>query len=118
MGAHKKAMNLFKKKCVPCADPSLKPLGYLEIKKLREEVPTWQVIEEYKIWRLVKNYNFKDFSEVMKFVNKIAEIAEVEGHHPNIYIHDWNKVKLELYTHTLRGLHENDFILASKIDRL
>lgn len=54
----------------------------------------------------------------MKFVNKVAEIAEIEGHHPNIIIHDWNKVLLEIFTHSIKGLHENDFILAAKIDMI
>lgn len=110
-------MNLSNKKCVPCR-AGAPTLTYVEIKKLSESVLTWQVIEEYKIKRLVKDFKFKDFSQAMKFVNQVAEIAEIEGHHPNIWVHGWNKVKLELYTHKINGLHENDFILASKIDKL
>ena len=91
-------------------------LKYSEIQKFAKEVPTWKVVEEYKIWRLKKEYKFEDFAEALKFVNKVAEIAEAEGHHPNILVHDWNKVSLEIYTHKIRGLHENDFILAAKID--
>lgn len=110
-------MNLSSKKCVPC-EGGIAPMGYAEIKRLSAEIPSWKAVEEYKIWRLIKNYEFEDFAEAMKFVNKVAEIAEEEGHHPNIFVHDWNKLKLEIYTHKIRGLHENDFILAAKIDAL
>ena len=54
----------------------------------------------------------------MNFVNIVADIAETESHHPSILIHDWNKVKLELYTHKVNGLHENDFTLTAKIDNV
>ena len=67
---------------------------------------------------LAKSFRFKNFVEAMQFVNKVAEIAEQEGHHPNIFMHDYRKVKLTLYTHAIKGLHENDFILAAKIDEI
>lgn len=110
-------MNLSNKKCTPC-QAGAPTLTYPEIKKLSESTPTWRVVEEYKIKRLVKDFKFEDFSAAMKFVNQVAEIAETEGHHPNIWIHDWNKVRMELYTHKINGLHENDFILAAKIDTI
>ena len=108
-------MTLTNKKCVPCKG-GIPPLEYSEIAKLKAEVPGWQAVEEYKIWRLRRDYKFKNFAEAMEFINRVAELAETEGHHPNISIHDWNKVNLELYTHKINGLHENDFILAAKID--
>lgn len=111
-------MDLTSKKCLPCEGSTIQPLSYSEIKKLAPEIPTWEVVEEYKIKKLIKDCKFKGFAEAMKFVNNVADIAESEGHHPNIYIHDWNKVKLELYTHSINGLHENDFILAAKIDKI
>lgn len=86
-----------------------------EIQKYLAEVPGWEVIDNKKI---VKSLKFKDFKEAMGFVNKVAELAEVEGHHPDILIHGWNKVRLELSTHAIGGLSENDFILAAKIDRI
>ena len=64
-----------------------------------------------------REFEFKDFKEAMTFVNNVADLAETEGHHPDITIH-WNKVKLDLWTHSVDGLTENDFIVASKIDRL
>ena len=109
--------NLTSKKCVPC-EGGVPTLTYLEAEKLHTQIPSWDLVEEYKIWKLRKSYKFEDFAEAMKFVNKVAEIAEAEGHHPNILIHDWNKVSLEIYTHKIRGLHENDFILAAKIDQI
>lgn len=110
-------MKFADKKCVPC-EGETSPMEYGKIKELTINTPTWSVVEEYKIWRLKKDYKFKDFTQAMKFVNKVAEIAEKEGHHPNIFIHDWNQIQLEIYTHKIRGLHGNDFILAAKIDTI
>lgn len=67
--------------------------------------------------RLRRVFEFADFREAMRFVNRVAEVAEAEGHHPDIAIH-WNKVELTLWTHKIGGLHENDFILAAKVDAL
>ena len=64
-----------------------------------------------------REFEFKDFKEAMIFVNNVADLAETEGHHPDITIH-WNKVKLDLWTHSVDGLTENDFIVASKINKL
>jgi 4a-hydroxytetrahydrobiopterin dehydratase len=64
-----------------------------------------------------REFEFKDFKEAMTFVNNVANLAEAEGHHPDITIH-WNKVKLDLWTHSVDGLTENDFIVASKINKL
>ena len=84
-----------------------------EVKAMLEEVKGW----EWKGNKIRKVYKFKDFSESMKFVNKVADLAEEEGHHPDILI-SWNKVTLTLTTHAIGGLSENDFILAAKIDRI
>lgn len=67
--------------------------------------------------KIEKLFKFKNFKEAMVFVNKVAEIAEEEGHHPDIFI-QWNKVTLTLWTHAINGLFDNDFILAAKIDKL
>jgi 4a-hydroxytetrahydrobiopterin dehydratase len=61
---------------------------------------------------------FKDFKEVIAFINKVADIAEAEGHHPDLLLFGWNKLKISLSTHSIDGLSENDFILASKIDQI
>ncbi|MFQ5836347.1 MAG: 4a-hydroxytetrahydrobiopterin dehydratase [Candidatus Bathyarchaeia archaeon] len=82
-----------------------------EGKAMLKKVEGWKW-RENKIRRV---YRFKDFNESMRFVNKVADLAEEEGHHPNIFI-SWNKVTLT--THAIGGLSENDFILAAKIDKL
>ena len=66
---------------------------------------------------LYKKFKFKNFLEAMKFVNKVAEIAENEGHHPDFCVH-YNKVEIEIWTHAINGLSENDFIVAAKIDKV
>ena len=105
---------LDKKSCVPCQG-GVPTLSDAEITSLRPNVPDWAVKEVEGMKRLEKTFEFKDFVEAMKFVNIIAEVAEGEGHHPDIHIH-WNQVRIEIWTHKLGGLHENDFILAAKID--
>ena len=79
-----------------------------------KEVPAWIVIDDKKISR---GFKFNHFNQAIFFVNKVADLAEAEGHHPDIHIF-YNKVSLELSTHAIGGLSENDFILATKIDRL
>ncbi|MFX0138931.1 MAG: 4a-hydroxytetrahydrobiopterin dehydratase [Candidatus Hodarchaeota archaeon] len=80
------------------------------------QVQGWSLIRE-KIHRIKKQFNFENFKEAMKFVNKVAELAEEEGHHPDIYIY-YDEVVLELHTHAIKGLHLNDFILAAKINEI
>jgi 4a-hydroxytetrahydrobiopterin dehydratase len=107
-------MELSKKKCKPC-DGNMKALSPDEARAMRGQVPKWKIRkDEPRLWR---EYTFKDFMRAIKFVNKVAEIAEAEGHHPDVHIH-YNLVKLVLWTHDLGGLSENDFILAAKIDEL
>lgn len=77
--------------------------------------PEWEVVEEKK---LIRTFTFKDFKQALAFVNKVGAIAEEEGHHPNIFLFGWNKVKITLTTHVIGGLSVNDFILASKINVL
>ncbi len=84
-----------------------------EAKAMLKKVEGWELKEN----KIRKTFRFKDFKESMKFVNRVADIAEEEGHHPNIFI-SWNKVTLTLTTHAIGGLSENDFILAAKIDRI
>jgi 4a-hydroxytetrahydrobiopterin dehydratase len=107
-------MDLTKKKCKPC-EGGMAPLTPDEARVLVAQVPKWKLRkDEPRLWR---EYTFKDFVRAMKFVSKVAELAEEEGHHPDIHIH-YNKVKFVLWTHDLGGLSENDFILAAKIDGL
>jgi len=81
-----------------------------------EQVQNWSIVENDT--KMEREYEFKDFKEALDFVNRAGEIAEDEGHHPNIFIHDWNKVKMILYTHAIGGLSINDFVVAVKIDQL
>lgn len=103
-------MNLANKKCTPC-EGGTPPLGEADAKKRLEEVSGWS--REGK--KIVKKYSFSNFKEAMAFVNRVADIAEEEGHHPDIFV-SYNKVTLSLTTHAIAGLSENDFILAAKID--
>lgn len=104
--------NLTKKKCVPC-EGNEDPMSPDQIAVYKTHLRAdWQVIDDKKIQR---QYKFKDFKEAMDFVNTVAEIAESEGHHPDIFV-SYNKVTLTLSTHAIGGLSENDFILAAKID--
>ena len=105
---------LTEKSCVPCRG-GIPPLSEEEARRLAEAVPAWALLENAT--RLVRRFEFQDFRAAMEFVNRVADIAEHEGHHPDIAIH-WNKVDLVLWTHKIGGLHENDFILAAKINRL
>ena len=107
---------LDKKTCVPCQG-GMPSLSDGEISQLKPNVPDWKVEEVGGIKHLLRTFEFNDFVHAMKFVNKVAEIAEGEGHHPDLHIH-WNQVRVEIWTHKIGGLHENDFILASKIDRV
>ena len=102
------------KSCVPCRG-GVPPLTEEEARRLCEAVPAWALLQNGM--RLVRRFEFRDFKAAMEFVNRVAELAEEEGHHPDFEIH-WNKVELTLWTHKIGGLHENDFILAAKIDRL
>ena|SRR3989338_2696526 len=105
-------MNLTQKKCVIC-EAGTPPLKEEEIKKLLGQIPAWVL----KDGHLFKKFKFKNFVEAIKFVNKIAEIAKNEGHHPDFSVH-YNRVEIELWTHVISGLSENDFIVAAKIDEL
>ncbi|HMF09665.1 MAG TPA: 4a-hydroxytetrahydrobiopterin dehydratase [Thermoanaerobaculia bacterium] len=102
------------KSCVPCRG-GIPPLTAEAARELGAGAPLWRL--EQNATRLERRFEFRDFVEAMKFVNRVADLAEQQGHHPDFAIH-WNKVDLTLWTHKIGGLHENDFILAAKIDRL
>jgi 4a-hydroxytetrahydrobiopterin dehydratase len=116
--------DLLKKKCVPC-EGGVPPLSHQEIADIMSQVSGWNLFEEQNEnlqkfgmgAKISKEFKFADFIGAINFVNNIAEIAEVEGHHPDIKI-NYNKVSLELTTHAIGGLSENDFILAAKIDAM
>ena len=105
------------KKCVPCEDASVPKLSLGEAEQLNKQIEGWILEEKNDHLQISKQFKFKDFKDSLDFVNKVGEIAEEQNHHPNLYI-IYNKVKVILYTHVIRGLHENDFILAAKFDEL
>ncbi len=105
---------LAKKKCIPC-EGDVKPYTPAEAEEMLKELDEWMLIDRAHL--LAKSFRFKDFLDAMKFINKVAEIAEAEGHHPDITI-SYNNVGLELTTHAIEGLSENDFIVAAKIDEI
>ena len=105
---------LSSKKCIPC-EAGAPPLTPTQIQELQLKLnKPWQIIENKKI---TKTFTFDSFKKTIKAVNKIAVIAEQEGHHPDMTIH-YSTLIIELWTHAINGLSENDFILASKIDEI
>lgn len=106
--------NLQNQHCKPC-EGGVAPLSKADAEATMKHVAGWALAESGKA--ISRNFTFKNFKEAMAFVNKVAEIAETEGHHPDIHVW-WNKVKLELSTHAVGGLTTNDFILATAINNL
>ena len=105
---------LAEKQCVPCKG-GVPPLKGQELARLARELDAgWQVLEERQ---LEKEYRFEDFREALCFTNRVGELAEAQGHHPDIYL-AWGKVKLTIWTHKINALTESDFVLAAKADRL
>ena len=107
----------FRKKCIPCKG-SIPGFDITEIHKYLKMVDGWEVkADESKIYYLIKEFKFKNFLESQNFVNKVGDIAETEGHHPDIWF-GWGYAKIKIFTHAINGLHENDFVLAAKIDKI
>jgi len=103
---------LASKQCVPCSRKT-PPLAAVAIQQLKEQLADgWEVIGDH---HLEKEYPFSNFKEALEFTNRVGAIAEQEGHHPDILLR-WGKVKLTVWTHSIDGLSENDFILAAKAD--
>lgn len=107
-------MDLKQQKCVPC-EGGQEPLKREEFGQYLEQVEEWTVVEDKKLER---EFVFRNFKEAIGFVNKVADLAESEGHHPDLLVHDWKYLKIELTTHAIGGLSINDFVMAVKIDGL
>ncbi len=107
-------MTLAEKKCVPCEVGAI-PLTIPEAEQFLGQIKGWTLSEDGK--KISKSFKFKNFVGAMEFANKITPVAETEGHHPDLFV-GWGKVKVEIFTHSIKGLSENDFILAAKIDEL
>jgi len=109
--------DLLKKKCQPC-EGSVVPFDISEIHKYQKKVDGWDILKDKKeIFFLKKKFNFKNFVESQKFINKVGQISEDEGHHPDISF-GWGYAEIKITTHAIEGLSENDFILAAKIDQI
>ena len=109
--------DLHNKNCIPCKG-GIPPFAILEIHKYLKKVDGWDVKKkENEIYFLEKNFKFKNFSQSQKFVNQVGDIAEKEGHHPDIAF-GWGYTKIKIFTHKIKGLVESDFILAAKIDKI
>jgi len=105
--------DLTQKSCRAC-EGFEKPMSLEDINKYMQKIQGWSIEDNGN--KITKEFKFKDFKTALEFVNKVGELAEKEGHHPNIYLHGYKKVRIDLTTHAINGLSENDFILASKID--
>lgn len=106
-------VELARKRCVPC-EGGIPPLMGAELDGLRRQVPEWEVVKEHHLRRV---FRFKNFREALSFVNKVGELAEEQGHHPDISF-GWGRAEITVYTHKIDGLTESDFILAAKVDML
>lgn len=104
---------LSQKECVPCRG-GVPPLPEAEIAKLLPQLDGWTVINSH---HLKKSYGFPNFREAQSFVNRVGDLAEEQGHHPDICF-GWGKAEITIWTHKIDGLTESDFILAAKIDQL
>lgn len=109
-------MRLAELKCVACrgGDPSLTEA---EIAELLPQVPEWQLVERDDIPRLQRIFKFKNYAQSLDFTNKVAAIAEEQDHHPLIVL-EWGRVMVQWWTHVVKGLHKNDFIMAAKTDEI
>jgi 4a-hydroxytetrahydrobiopterin dehydratase len=106
--------DLAAKRCVPCMG-GVPPLQGDELRELQLELGGgWRVVDEH---HLEKTFEFEDFRQALDFTNRLGELAEQQGHHPDIYL-SWGKVGVQIWTHKIDGLTESDFVLAAKTDRL
>ncbi|MQM37719.1 putative pterin-4-alpha-carbinolamine dehydratase [wastewater metagenome] len=107
-------MALSEQSCTPCRGGT-PPMSRDEAERHLGQLPEWRLEEDPM--RIIRAFRFGDFASALAFVNQVSELAEGEQHHPEIHF-GWGHVEVEIWTHKIQGLHENDFILAAKIDRL
>ena len=109
--------DLAEKKCIPC-EGGIPAFDRGEIHKYLKRVDGWDVKnDKEKNYFLIKEFKFKNFIESQNFINNVSTIAEREGHHPDIWF-GWGYCKIKIFTHSIKGLAESDFILAAKIDKI
>lgn len=104
---------LAEKTCIPCRG-GVPPLAPEQTRPLQAQLPHWRVVDNHHLWR---EFGFSDFATALDFVNRIGQVAEAQGHHPDIHL-AWGKVGVEIWTHKIDGLTESDFIFAAKVDKL
>ncbi len=107
---------LMRMKCVACRKDAPK-VTEEEIAAFLPQVLEWNIVEHGGIKRLERAYRFKNFAQALSFTNKVGDLAEAEGHHPAL-LTEWGEVTVTWWTHKIRGLHRNDFIMAAKTDQL
>jgi 4a-hydroxytetrahydrobiopterin dehydratase len=105
---------LAQKKCTPCRG-GIPPLTHEEAERFRSQTPNWELRDDG--YRIERHYRFRNFQEALGFVRDIGNLAETEAHHPDVSF-GWGYATISLRTKKIKGLHENDFIMASKIDRI
>jgi len=109
--------NLADKKCIPC-EGNIQAFDVGEMHKYLKKIDGWDVKGDVKKnYYLIKEFKFNNFLESQKFVIEVGKIAETEGHHPDIS-YGWGYAKIKIFTHAIKGLSENDFILAAKVDKI
>lgn len=104
---------LAERTCVPC-EGGVPPLDSSTVNNFLVQLDGWKIEKEY---HLTRSFAFPNFVTALAFVNRVGELAEQQGHHPDIYL-AWGMVKIEIWTHKIKGLTESDFILAARIDKL
>jgi 4a-hydroxytetrahydrobiopterin dehydratase len=116
MSAVAEPPDLLSEQCVACRRDAPRVTDE-EATELRPMIPDWKTEEANGVPRLVRTFRFSNFREALAFTNQMGELAEAEGHHPAL-LTEWGKVTVTWYTHKIRGLHRNDFIMAAKTDAL
>jgi len=102
-------------KCTACR-PDAPPVTSEQIAKLQPQIPEWQIVDSEAVPKLQRVYELKDFVAALEFTNRVGAMAEEEGHHPQIVV-EWGKATVRWWTHAIKNLHINDFIMAAKCDR-
>ena len=114
-------MDLTKKHCIPC-EGGVKPFTISRAKEFLKMTKDWKLLASQgnalEPMKIQRKFEFKNFKEALNFVNKVGRLAESENHHPDILIHNYRRVTITLTTHAIKGLSENDFIIAAKINQL
>lgn len=107
---------LAEERCTACRSDA-PPVSEAEAQELLRELPGWRIVEREGIRRLERVFTFPDFAQALAFTNRVGALAEAEGHHPAL-LTEWGRVTVTWWTHAIRGLHRNDFVMAAKTDRL